>query len=226
MIRRRGSSIVTDNHANVPTLPRTDFDVSMSSTSSLPFPQANTLIIKMLNFMSRIAPGSKYSKLRSDKRKKRKMMKYVHTELSSIWRNCEELFQRSVKSEVELNIFPQVDWSKVNSRMIKNVPAPFTHPVHGVSDNPEFYEVDEKKDYTTSKFHLSFPFGYKWGYETNCGIIATGCDQVLHGYAWLEDERRFILATEFPNKRKNAWLGSVSLSLILIYHLCFYQTNK
>ena len=180
---------------------------SATDVSSSTHNQANTFISKMLNFMSKIAPSSKYSKLRSDKRKRRKMMKYVHTELLSIWRNCEELFPRSAKSEVELSIYPQVDWSKVNSRMIKNVPAPFTYPVHGVSKDPEFYKIDEKKaseGYIPSKFHLSCPFGYKWGYETNCGVISTGCDQVLHGYAWSEDERRFILAAKFPNERKNS----------------------
>ena len=67
-------------------------------------------------------------------------MKYVHAELSSIWRNCDELFPRSVKLEVELNIVPRVDWSKFNSRMIKNIPSPFTYPVHGVSYDPEFYK--------------------------------------------------------------------------------------
>ena len=91
--------------------------------------------------------------------------------------------------------------------MIKNISSPFTYPVHGVSNDPEFYKVDEKKaseGFIPCRFQSSFPFGYKWGYETNCGVISTGCDQVLHGYAWLEDERRFILAAEFPNKRKNA----------------------
>ena len=140
MMRRRGSSIVIDTRAIVPISFRTDVDVSMSSASSALFQQANTFISKMLNFMLKIAPSRKYSKLRSDKRKKRKMMKYVHAELSSIWRNCEELFPRSVKLEVELNIVPRVDWSKFNSRMIKNIPSPFTYPVHGVSNDPEFYK--------------------------------------------------------------------------------------
>ena len=29
------------------------------------------------------------------------------------------------------------------------------------------------------------------------------CDQVLHGYAWMEDERRFVLHAQFPGKRKD-----------------------
>ena len=65
--------------------------------------------------------------------------------------------------------------------MIKNIPCPFTYPVHGVSNDPEFYKVDEKKaseGFIHCKFQSSFPFGYKWGYETNCGVISTGCDQV------------------------------------------------
>ena len=74
MMRRRGSSIVIDTRAIVPISFRTDVDVSMSSASSALFQQANTFISKMLNFMSKIASSRKYSKLRSDKRKKRKMM--------------------------------------------------------------------------------------------------------------------------------------------------------
>ena len=160
----------------------------------------------MLNLMSRIAPGGRFSKLRSDKRKKRKMMKYVHTELLSIWKNCEEIIPRSTRSEVEPSIFPTVDWSKVNSRMIKNIPDPWSFPIHGVSNDPEFYKYDEKKaknGYTPSLFHFPAPFGCTMGHLTDCGVIPPTCDQVLHGYAWSEDARQFVLHAQFPSEKKN-----------------------
>ena len=130
--------------------------------------QANSFINKVLIFISRVAPNDKFSKQMSERRRRRKIAKQVHPELRVVWQNAGNIFpsQDDEEDAKEVPIVPKVDWSKVNSRMIKNIPDPFTFPVHGVSDDPEFYRVDEKavKDgYTPSKFHLSCPFGYKWG---------------------------------------------------------------
>ena len=38
---------------------------------------------------------------------------------------------------------------------------------------------------------------------TDCGVIPLVCDQVLHGYAWLEDERMFVLYAKLSGKRKD-----------------------
>ena len=100
---------------------------------------------------------------------------------------------------------PIVDWSKVNVRMMKNLPEPVQCTLHGVSNDPEFYKDDPKlktSPYSiTCQFHKSQPFGSLLGHKTTCGVIAPGCDQILHGYTWSRDPYGFVLKAQFPSEK-------------------------
>ena len=106
----------------------------------------------------------------------------------------------------EVSSIPRADWTKVNSRMIKNVPDPVPCTIYGVSDDPDFYKDDPKLKRTpysiTCQFHKHQPFGTRLGHKTTCGVIAPGCDQIIHGYTWAQDSYGFVLDAHFPSKVK------------------------
>ena len=133
--------------------------------------------------------------------------KQVHPELRAAWQNCDKIFAaRLTRTTAEVSSIPNVDWSKVNCRMIKNVPDPVPCTIFGVSDDPDFYRDYPEKATTpyciTCKFHKYQPFGTMPGHHTTCGVIPPGCDQVLHGYTWSEENRSFVLQAHFPSAKK------------------------
>ena len=121
----------------------------------------------------------------------------VHPELRVLWQNLGNIVPSEEEAK-EISIYPQVDWSKVNQRMIKNIPEPGAFPVHGVSEDPDFYKMIRKDNLggwpPASKFHNApYPFGYKYGYYTSAGVIPPIFGEVIHGYIWSEEDKKFVI---------------------------------
>ena len=96
-------------------------------------------IVKMTSFIKRSSPDQVFSLQKSRKRKMKKAAKMVHPELLSVWNNVGDLFGFKSLAPVTTNSsVPVVDWNKVNSRHIANVPAPTPQPMHGCSSDPDF----------------------------------------------------------------------------------------
>ena len=71
---------------------------------------------------------------------------------------------------------PSVDFARIRPHLYRNLPKPDPFPVHGCSQNPEFYSLcTETTASGTSKipkFETENPFGSTPGFLTNLGIIA------------------------------------------------------
>ena len=166
------------------------------------------LTTKLIKFINIAAPGDVFSITKSRRRRRKKMIKFVHPELRNIFQHSLILFSsaRSTPEAVLRPPVPLVDWSKVNSRMIKNVPDPVPCTIYGVSDDPEFYKDDPKlktSPYSiTCQFHKNQPFGTRLGHKTSCGVIPPGCDQVIHGYTWSQEKCGFVIKAQFPSEMK------------------------
>ena len=171
--------------------------------------QANLFINKMLMFISRIAPNNKFSKQKSEKMRRKKIVKLIHPELRMVWQNCGNIFPDVIHLPEESLMFPTVDWSKVNARMITKIPEPKAQPVHGVSEDPDWYTdrlvrcgLTHKWEYCPFKTR-KFPFGQILGYATDAGVIpASSNKHNVFGYVWSETQAEFILHAEFPGERK------------------------
>ena len=167
------------------------------------------MINKLLLFISRIAPGDVFSASKSAQRRKRRRTKLVHPELRVVWQNCGNIFPQNVtKDAEESSMFPRVDWTKVNQRMIKNIPEPGSFPVHGVSEDPDFYKMIREHNLEgwppASQFHNApYPFGHKQGYYTSAGVIPPVFDDVIHGYIWSEEDKRFVIHAEYDKDSIN-----------------------
>ena len=71
---------------------------------------------------------------------------------------------------------PAVDFARICPHLYRNLPKPDPFPVHGCSQNPEFYsDCTETTAYgrgKIAKFETENPFGSTPGFLTNLGIIA------------------------------------------------------
>ena len=212
------SSITSESMTSSKTLTSSEFmTTSMTSDSNTTVDWTyyynyqeveEDLTTKLTKFINIAAPGAVFSIAKSRRRRRKKIIKFVHPELKDIFQHSLILFSsaRSTPEAVLRPPVPLVDWSKVNSRMIKNVPDPVPCTVYGVSDDPEFYKDDPKlktSPYSiTCKFHKGQPFGTLLGHKTTCGVIPPGCDQVIHGYTWSQENYGFIIKAQFPSEMK------------------------
>ena len=102
--------------------------------------------------------------------------------------------------------------------MIKNVPEPMTFPVHGVSPDPEFYRMIRETNLggwpPASKFHdIPYPFGSLPGYLTSAGVIPPVNDDVIHGYIWSVEHKKYIIHAAVPGGRKDNNVKKVSAAV-------------
>ena len=119
-----------------------------ASMASLPYSQEDQLAISSYPFIAKLtkfidisSPGHVFNAKKSRRRKYKKIAKLVHTELISVWHNVDDLFALNVSSPTTPDpSIPIVDWSKVNSRFIANIPVPTPQPLHGCSSDPDFYQ--------------------------------------------------------------------------------------
>ena len=137
----------------------------------------------------------------SKRRKARKMRRLLHPELFSIWYYSSQLLSDVSKKTAPLPSYPEVDWSCVNKRFLTNVPNPVQYPVHGCSEDQDFYETKYVScDFggmtsRGSAFTRDAPFGSLPGYRTICGVISVPSGNVFHGYTWLENQGWVLHAT-------------------------------
>ena len=87
--------------------------------------------------------------------------------------------------------YPQVDLNHLNSHFIKNIPKPQSYPIHGCSQEPEFYDQSNFRKRPT--FYNPFPFGADQGYDTNVGVVKVP-DQPIFGYIWSDGEFKIFAA--------------------------------
>ena len=98
--------------------------------------------------------------------------------------------------------YPKVDWSCVNSRFIKNIPIPNSFPLHGCSQDSNFYKLHlsysrgNQSQFTT----LNHPFGPAYGYQTSEGIVSVP-EEVHHGYIW--QGHQWILHAKLPTQPRH-----------------------
>ena len=137
----------------------------------------------------------------SKRRKARKMRRLLHPELFSIWYYSSQLLSDVSKKTAPLPPYPEVDWSCVNKRFLTNVPNPVQYPVHGCSEDQDFYETMYVScDFggmtnRGSAFTRDAPFGSLPGYRTIYGVISVPSGNVFHGYTWLENQGWVLHAT-------------------------------
>ena len=136
------------------------------------------------------------------KRKKSKVSKQFRT----IWENAGAIFaDKPVNAKVPMNEFT-IDWTKVNSHFLRNIPSSKQVPVLGCSPDPMFYTDTvhvlekgtryEKTEVVKCSFNMDkFPHGYSWGFSTNKGIISAAGVQV-HGHIWDEMTGWTLCATQ------------------------------
>ena len=179
------------------------------------------LISNVLSCMKLVSPDDKFDTKKSKKmkQKKRKIRekKELHPNLLTVWHHADELFSNPDVRCVEVpSPYPQVDWSLVNKRMIANIPDPTPQPVHGVHQDPAFYESKEvlkphvpgtyPKRHTMSvpsKFREQNPFGTLPGYLTDAGVVHPDSNpQQVHGYVWSPSCQQYILHAEFMTEDK------------------------
>ena len=98
-------------------------------------------ITKMCRFINICSPRNVFNMKKSKRRRHKKTAKLVHPELISVWNNVDDLFALYVSVPLTPDpSIPIVDWSKVNSRFIANIPIPTPQPMHGCSSDPDFYQ--------------------------------------------------------------------------------------
>ena len=74
---------------------------------------------------------------------------------------------------------PYVNWNSVNPFQERNLPKPAAFPLSGCSPDPAFY--DKQMRVYLSGSDESCPFGYRFGFYSNMGIVPVP-EHSLHGY--------------------------------------------
>ena len=96
---------------------------------------------------------------------------------------------------------------------LKNIPRPELYPIHGCSEDPEFYVKTywaggfeyEKKGVT---YYKSSPHGSVYGYRTNVGIVPVPTTPV-YGYVWSDHDGAnlsadWVLHAIYPEERSES----------------------
>ena len=193
-------------------------------TSPPPTPSRRTeikrdpLITALLRTISRTAPKAVFSSKRSEilreERTEERIANIIPGEFRSLWDSAEnEDDAKGVNICLPPDPYPTLDWSKVNSRFLNNVPKPSHFPKHGCSLDPAIYEWTEKVTKTSQcgevftskqkvhpKFEDYYPLGYEWGYRTTAGIISVS-NVSHHGYIW--DDGNWVLHAQPPRYQED-----------------------
>ena len=177
-----------------------------------------TVIDTIISVVHRIAPDLRYSKAKADARRKRqlrkarkKLTRSMHPDLRCLWTHVDEVVTPKVK-EVRVppvSPLPSVDWTQVNKRFLSNLPESQSFPLHGCSQDPDFYvPVPVRKEYPfgtkITRFECHNPFGAEHGYLTDAGIIARGGHgEIVHGYVFSAEHNTWVLKTRDTNTNTN-----------------------
>ena len=158
------------------------------------------LFASLSNVINSVAPDFVFNKAKSERRgqrrKAREASKIVPKEFRTLWN---EMSVEPVLIETP-SPYPKVDWSCVNLRFITNIPSPSSFPIHGCSQDPDFYELKflGYSEGNRSKFNNTpNPFGVLDGYNTSEGIVSVPTNS-FHGYVW--KNHGWILHSKLPSK--------------------------
>ena len=100
----------------------------------------------------------------------------------------------------------KVDFNKMNSHFIRNIPEPFFYPVLGCSQDPDFYRQEgmltnpERNYYNKSleNRNYRYPHGGIYGYDTDVGIVPVPAEPI-HGHVWKNGH-------EIRNRNDGKWI--------------------
>ena len=100
----------------------------------------------------------------------------------------------------------KVDFNKMNSHFIRNIPEPVFYPVLGCSQDPDFYRQEgmltnpERNYYNKSleNRNYRYPHGGIYGYDTDVGIVPVP-DEPIHGHVWKNGH-------EIRNRNDGKWI--------------------
>ena len=109
-------------------------------------------------------------------------------------------------------INPTIDWSKVNRRFLDNLPKEGLYPVHGCSEDPEFYREKMmtlscgRERLLSEHSYSPYPFGSGSGYLTQFGVISKensvgDLNVPVNGYIYSEDG--WVLHAQYPKGDKH-----------------------
>ena len=133
-----------------------------------------------------------------------------------IWLNYNEILSPATKPQPKLRS-PMVDFTKVNRRIIDNLPKPELYPIHGVSQDPDFYQMTEDrvtKRGIQAKHNGHWPFGSFYGYMTQLGPVPVSVGdlsaqpQVVHGHVFDETLNGWVLFAEYPSDKNQGHVHS------------------
>ena len=159
--------------------------------------KSDPFISAVLRTIHRTAPKSVFNSRRSEilrkERIEERIANIIPCEFRTLWDSAETEDEEVEDANKPVpDPYPVLDWSKVNSRFLSNIPKPGQFPVHGCSLDPAIYEWTHvfhypevwggTKENVKPKFVTSsFPFGSEWGYNTIAGIISVS-NVIHHGY--------------------------------------------
>ena len=163
--------------------------------------------------MQRVAPADRFSPSLSKKMMKKRRRKFerkeLHPDLITMWRNADEICAPPVsraRHASPASPYPRVDWSRVNQRMLANLPKPERFPVYGCAQDAAFYEP---RQVTVAHDDVCFrspydeaihcPYGSLPGFLTQDGVIAPGGHgEVVSGYIWSHEYGCWVLHASIP----------------------------
>ena len=201
-----------------------DYPVNPVSDSQIQvmksIPKECSFVSKVKAFISSFA--NVYSKERSSQIKQEILDENVFPDFQQMWRNVGDLFVQNpdsaqistTTSPVPEIVYKTIDFSKVNVRNMSNIPKPNYFPIHGVSNDPEFYKKTYwSKGFEYDKKEMNFfkpsPHGSKYGYQTNDGIVPVP-DAPVHGHVWSDHLHNWVLHAVYPEERpagRAPWTG-------------------
>ena len=224
-------SLSWDNSEDFPTLPvpssfysllfPDSSDEEMESISTKcqnvrkPTAKKCPFVNKISSFLSSTFPDGVYNKKFKED--------LIFVEFQTMWRNVGDLFVQkpdesaqncTTTSPSQEIVFKTIDFSKVNVRNMANIPKPSCFPIHGVSNDPEFYKKTYwVKGFEYDKKEINYfkpsPHGSIYGYQTNDGIVPVP-DVPVHGHVWSDHLHNWVLHAIYPEERPAArapWTG-------------------
>ena len=195
-----------------PSPPATSPSPTLSRRTEI---KPDPVITALLRTIHRTAPKYVFNVRRAEilrqERAEVRITNVVPDEFRTIWDSAKTEDEVEEVNKHVPDPYPTLDWSKVNSRFLNNIPQPVKFPIQGCSLDPAIYECTERvtkttrcgevftnKEKVTPKFEAyGNPFGSDWGYRTSAGIISVS-SVIHHGYIW--DDGNWILHAMQPRE--------------------------
>ena len=218
---QQSSLLSWDITEDYPVNPVSDSQIQVSKS----IPKECSFVSKIKAFVSSFA--NVYSKERSSQIKQEILDENVFHEFQQMWRhsivgdlfvqNPDSTQIRTTTSPDPEIVYKTIDFSKVNVRNMANIPKPNYFPIHGVSNDPEFYKKTYwSKGFEYDKKEMNFfkpsPYGSKYGYQTNDGIVPVP-DAPVHGHVWSDHLHNWVLHAVHPDEcspTRAPWTGPKS----------------